>query len=319
MNGDSLRFNSVNNIDLMKYIIIGFILLVTGLINTCQAQDTYQSLALLMPPDDMGGEWHAVGPAEYAEGQDLFLLINGGAEIYHEYGFDKALYQTYVADNGKSIHLEIYEMSEPSSAYGMYTFKSGHEGKAVALGCQGVLESYYLNFWADRYLITVVGMDSSDTVLKGIFKIARYINDRLTCQVLPPALIRLIPAEDLVFNGITYVKGNQGLFNQYLFDRKNIFGLREGVIGKYSDHTLMLFQYASDEEALHWYLNAKEKLKNSGIFTEFTDQKDHFEMRSDLSDKIIVKHYRKWILIVIGSEQVITGSDLDQIQQNLGS
>lgn len=319
MNSDVLRFNPAITVDPVKFKIIIFVLLAAGPIDTVRAQGTHDTLNTLMPPVEVEGEWHALGPAEYAEGQDLFLLINGGAVIYQEYGFVKAIYQTYSAGNGKSIHLEIYEMSDPSSAYGMYTFKSGTEGKAVALGCQGVLESYYLNFWADRYLITVVGMDSSEMVLNGIFKIARYINDRLTCRVSAPALTRLIPAQGLVFNGIKYVKGNQGLFNQYLFDRKNIFGLREGVIGKYSDHTLMLFQYASEEEALYWYLNAKEKLKSDGIFTEFSDQKDHFEMKGDLSDKIIVKHYRKWILIVIGSEQAITGFDFAQIQRNLGS
>jgi len=302
----------------MKYKIISLILLVTGAISPFQAQDTYHTLEMLLPPADVDGEWQVIGPAECAEGQDLFLLINGGAEIYHEYGFIKAIYQTYIAENGKSINLEIYEMSEPSSAYGMYTFKSGHKGKTVALGCQGVLESYYLNFWADKYLITVVGMDSSDMVLKGIFNMAHYISDRLTCQVSPPALTRLIPGEDLMRNGITYIKGNLGLFNQYLFDRKNIFGLREGVIGKYSDHTLMLFQYPSEEEALRWYLNAKEKLKSSATFTDFIDQKNQFEMKGDHSEKVIVKHYRRWILIAIGDERAITDSDLDQIQKNLG-
>ena len=38
------------------------------------------------PPKDIG-MWSAEGEPEVYAGDDLFVYINGGAEIYHEYGF----------------------------------------------------------------------------------------------------------------------------------------------------------------------------------------------------------------------------------------
>ncbi len=56
----------------------------------------------------------AVGEPEYVVGDDLFQLINGGAEIYHEYGFKQAVSASYKNINDKSFNLEIYEMNVDS-------------------------------------------------------------------------------------------------------------------------------------------------------------------------------------------------------------
>ena len=77
--------------------------------------------------------WAPAGAAQVFEGEDLFQLINGGAEIYHEFGFQRALSQDYIGAEGRSIALEVYEMEGVAAAYGVYSFKSG-TGQPLDLG-----------------------------------------------------------------------------------------------------------------------------------------------------------------------------------------
>ena len=84
--------------------------------------------------------WQPEDEAKYAAGEDLFLLINGGAEVYHEYGFQEALFQTYSTKEGKSINLEVYEMVSQEAAFGIYSFKTGDDGHPIDLGHEGWLE-----------------------------------------------------------------------------------------------------------------------------------------------------------------------------------
>ncbi len=64
-------------------------------------------------------DWKKQGASDLYRGEDLFHYINGGAEIYHEYGFEQVLVQDYANLNGKSISLEIFEMTTPESAFGI--------------------------------------------------------------------------------------------------------------------------------------------------------------------------------------------------------
>ncbi len=292
--------------------------LITGLYIASAGQDHTRALIDLLPAGGSVDDWYPSGPPEVATGEDLYLLINGGAEIYNEYGFVAAVYQTYNSASSKSINLEIYEMVDSSAAYGMFTFKTGQKGKAIDLGCQGWFASYYLNFWADNYLITVIGLDSSKSLIKGIERIAGKVRDQLTCRRLPPVITGYLPEENLLHNGIKYVKGSLGLFNQYFIDQKNIFGMREGVIGKYKDYMLMIFQYNSREESAKWYYNAIEHMKSGNGFSNCRTEMNYFQVTGQNSNTIYVRQYQTWILVAIGNQESSAKAGMEQIERHLG-
>jgi hypothetical protein len=98
------------------------------LISTCLlhvsllAQTDIESL--LPAPFELPGMQRA-GEAEIYEGEDLFDLINGGAEVYLEYGFRQVVSQNYTGINAKTnLRVEIYEMTDPSAAFGILSFSS---------------------------------------------------------------------------------------------------------------------------------------------------------------------------------------------------
>jgi len=130
---------------------------------------------------DVAG-WTPDGEAQCAVGDDLFLLIDGGAEVYLEHGFREALFQAYRSDDGKSINLEIYKMVSPEAAHGIYTFKTGNDGSPIDVGQEGRLDSYYLNFRRGNFLVTIIGLDTDIGTLAGIEKIARAVDSRLQIE-----------------------------------------------------------------------------------------------------------------------------------------
>jgi len=57
---------------------------------------------------------------EYYDGNSLWGLINGGADIYLEYGFERLGFQS-VKWRDNSFRVEIYKMNSPAAAYGIFS------------------------------------------------------------------------------------------------------------------------------------------------------------------------------------------------------
>lgn len=269
------------------------------------------------------GHWKPADDMEHMKGEDLFLLINGGAEVYHEYGFKEVIAQGFKNNNKKSFNLEIFRMTSKDAAYGIYTFKTGDEGKLLDIGDEGLLEEYYLNFRKGSYLVTITGFDSQQETLDGLVKAARLIASKIEETGKPPALLRGLPED---FNGllkpygVTYLKGPLSLFNHYQFDSKDIFSLKEGAVARYNGFRLFLLKYKNRNEAGKQFKFASSFLSQSTRFTGFTSAKSHFTMMDREKCTVFAKTHGEYIFILVISpdhsrkpeeltEKIVTGLD----------
>lgn len=260
--------------------------------------------------------WQPDGEPEIAKGEDLFLVINGGAEIYHEYGFKNAVFQTYV-NNGNSINLEIYEMQSNTAAFGMYSFKTGKEGLSLNLGYEGWLESYYLNFWKGNYLVTLTSMQTDSSCIEDLIYFANVVDKRIICTSVLPPLVSYLPEEHLQKISIKYLKGNLALFNQDLFGPKNIFGLKEGIIGEYPDYLILIIKYQNNSEANKWYKSAENHFKNSDNNKHFVEYNTHFKISALKNNKLWIKVFTNFILIIRGKEIININNLFNNIEKRI--
>ena len=60
---------------------------------------------------------------------NLYDFINGGAEVYVEYGFAQVITQEYVKGDD-SIIFTIYEMGSPEAAFGIFSYNRTPQKKA---------------------------------------------------------------------------------------------------------------------------------------------------------------------------------------------
>jgi hypothetical protein len=254
----------------------------------------------LLPQAGDAGSWTPEDEPQHVEGEDLFLLINGGAEIYHEYGFTQAAVQSYIDDQDRSLNLEIYEMSDPSAAFGIYTFKRGAAGESLDLGDEATLQDYYLNVWKGNVLITVIGFDTEKETREGLQALARSVVGKINASSSKPTLVEFLPQEGLNPASIKYLKGGQALFNAHEFATGNIFGVREGVVAEIDGHKVFLFAYENECEAAEWLDKAWEKLAAEDGYQDVAKEEGELSAVDSEGAKMKATVEDRFILLAVG-------------------
>ncbi len=269
--------------------------------------------------NEIGGWKEDSSPYKY-KGEDLYSYINGGAEIYHEYGFKQVIVQDYTRKNGKSIALEIFEMESTESAYGIYTFKTSTEGKELALGDKAQLADYYLNFWKGDFVVTLIGFDEDEETVKGLQKIARAVDTKIKSRGREPVFVSLLPEKDLIEQSTRYFKGNLGLYNSYPFFTQDIFRLNKGIKGDYkAGYSVFIISYKESEEDQKIFNDVKKSFMESPRYKDFRSIDERFFQVEDGKGKLaFVSHFKKHFLIAIGTiNQAQTRNLFAAIQENI--
>jgi len=209
-----------------------------------------------LPGDDAAPGWTKDGEPQEYEGEDLYTYIDGGAEIYQEYGFRRVILQDYKNDKGRSVSLELFEMETPAAAFGMFTFKRSGNGKTVGLGAGAELEAYYLNLWKGRFLVTLTGFDEGPETIGGILAVGRAVDSLIRDggDAPAPALVAALPEKGLRPGSVKYLKGLLGLNNTYPFYSARGLAFGEAVRGIYENGaTLIILDYGTvDARAKAW-------------------------------------------------------------------
>lgn len=253
--------------------------------------------------------WMPEDEPRTAEGETLFMLINGAAEMYFEYGFERAIFQSYVDDNGQWIDVEIYEMEDAAAAYGLQSIKQGNSGKPLDFGQEAYLEEYYLNFRKGNVQVSVVGQDSSEVTLNAIISIAKAVEARIPGHGEAPELIGLFQEPDISPRSSIYIKGQIGLSNSLPIVLDTIAGFDEGVVARYDDFTLALLKYPSAEEAASSFSQTVEALRQDLEHVSADEQ--GLSIVLDDGTTLSVKASREYIMWVFG-ENVQQANDVEQ-------
>lgn len=300
--------------DMKKNIVIAVVLFCIAIPGAPVHLAALPEIANYLPRTGQLGSWEPSGKPQEAEGEDLFLLINGGAEVFHEYGFKRAIISEYKNKENESarFNIEIYEMTAPHAAYGVFTFKTGETGKILDLGpgAEALMEDYYLSFWKGDFFVTVIGFDSNETTLSAITSAAKLVASNIAKIGQKPRLVQLLPlcgsGETLIApHNIKYIKGNLGLFNNYQFDSRDIFGVKEGVIGFYKECTVFIFQYPGEEDSREWFLRAVKHLKEGSRFSTDSQARrgDTFSMRDKQGRFFHIEQYKDCIVILVSRDK----------------
>ncbi len=156
-------------------LIIGLGVLWSG----CSQNCSNKSIGRYFPDNNEVVGWVANDTVRTFVGQDLFKLINGGAELYHENGFVQIVTLTFGNSTNQEISIEIYEMGTPDGATDSYMSKISPAGKKVEIGDEALLNSYYLNFRQGKYIVTLVGYSDDTETISGLNGLAKVISTNI--------------------------------------------------------------------------------------------------------------------------------------------
>ncbi len=93
-------------------------------------------------------------PPRTFTGQDLFNQIDGGAEIFLEFGFARLRLQAYARERAE-LTLNAYEMESAASALGVYLMKMGRETPFPEIAARNSAEESQMTIVKGRYFVQV--------------------------------------------------------------------------------------------------------------------------------------------------------------------
>lgn len=163
--------------------------------------------ARLLPGAGAVPGWEPTDEVQRFSGDDLFLFIDGGADLFLEYGFREAAARAYRGPGGAVINAEIYEMTDPGAAFGVYSVRCGDTGDDAAVGSAARLADYYLTVWQDRYMATFTGLSETPAVRDGLVAIGRAVAGGIAGRAPAPALAAALPAAGQRPGSVRYVRG----------------------------------------------------------------------------------------------------------------
>lgn len=219
--------------------------------------------AFLPKPGSVPG-WTPEGEVQAYAGDDLFVYIDGGAEIYHEYGFRRVAALDYRGPADKRVTLEIFEMADAAAAFGVYTFKASGRGRSLPIGQGADLEDYYLSFWKGRWQVTATGSDESPESLAGVQALSRAAAALIPAGEPAPDIFGRLPEGFAASTHRKYLKGVIGLYNIHPFFRGDVLRFADAAAAEKDGDWVFLFRYATEAEAETRWPGIRKALEAAG-------------------------------------------------------
>lgn len=199
--------------------------------------------ALSFEPPQIEG-WEQDGAVKTFDKSNLFNHINGAAEFYFSYNFQKVWVVRYKKGDAE-LTLEIYDHGNPDYAYGIYSMERSPEAEVQEIGTQGYYEDAILNFVIDRYYVKMNSYREPDAGSGVLLKTAHEVAPTLSENTNLPALVDLFPEENLIpnsrqfisntFMGLEFLskayranyKNDEGKLTMFIMERENQEQIKE--------------------------------------------------------------------------------------------
>ncbi len=217
------------------------------------------SLAGLLPRPSEPGAWQQQDSARLYPGEELYQLIDGGADLYLEYGFRDALAAAYAGPGDRVVKLEIYRMKDDGAAFGVFSVVAGGKGERWRVGDEGRRFEDFALFRKGPFVVFLSSVDTSDETKREIEALAGRIDAEIPERGKKPALMALLPDQAPVSDA--YARGPLGLSAISSLIAGEMFGTCEAAAGTYTDHTILLLSYPTGEQASGQFANLSRELE----------------------------------------------------------
>jgi hypothetical protein len=158
-----------------------------------------------MLPDHYA-EWQAADPRQVHSPEDLHEYIDGGAELYLSFGFQRSYSLTLIrADEPETtITMDLFDMGSAENAYGL--FMHGRVRPAGDIGQGSDLYGGLLVFWKGPYYVSILGYPITAAVEQALPELGRAIAAAIDESGEIPRLVRALPQDGLSAESVRYFR-----------------------------------------------------------------------------------------------------------------
>ena len=285
-------------------------------------------LESLIPKKDLPDGWALIdGPQTYTE-KTLFKHIDGQAELYLKYGFQKSIFAIYQnRKNPKNqIELDIYDMENVLQAFGVFS-RFRNEDRPGGFGLDSYLDDHSALFYKGKYFVLLYATESSPSALK---QWATKIASKIVDPSPPPKEISYFPKNGLKPGSIQYFpegllghqflkRGFQGIYIEkeevkVEAEDKNKKDTEDETKAKTENKEFKLFLaiYRDSQEAMNALKAYKEDLSRKGnVFSGSIIEFKALAVRGEdpYQGKVFVLQKGFYLLGVVGFEREEEGED----------
>lgn len=191
------------------------LLIFMGILGWFQTISWAVPLESLIPKRDLPKGWTLIhGPQAYNQ-KTLFEHINGQAELFLKYGFQKSVFAIYQNQerSENQIELDIYDMGNVVQAFGVFS-RFRNEDRPGGFGLDSFLDDHTALFYKGKYYVMLYATESTPDLLSQFSKIVAM---KISDPTLPPKEISYFPKTGLKPGSIQYY--SEGLLGYQFLKR----------------------------------------------------------------------------------------------------
>jgi hypothetical protein len=190
----------------------------------------------LLPPNGFLGKWQKSRVARVFHAADLYGHIDGGAELFLEFGFEELVVQDYKSGSDE-LSLELYRMTDPVAARGIYLMKAGPQS-SKQLPFPHTFSPFQLLFARDRYLVILNNLEGRQEKEPEMIELARHLAARLPDAPGLTSSVPSLPPDGLVSGSLRLIRGPYALQSVFTLGPGNILSLAPGQTAASGDYDL---------------------------------------------------------------------------------
>ena len=270
-------------------------------------------LKKLLPWDEIAPGFKAKAEPRLYNASNLHEYMDGEAEMYREYGVMKFAAQVCSKDK-EEIKVEIAEMVDSISAYGICSFYRSPDLTPIEIGDEGVIAQNQICFWQDRYYFRITAFGTGTEVVTTATNLAKETSSRIAGHAKIPEIMGLLPAKDRIKGSEKLIKGMLALNNQYYLFQEDLFNFRAKAVGAFAEYgipekkiRLFIVEYPSADEARNALIRISEEKKKNARLKHWhrNDKKRIDTLLFQATDKSMALHRKGNLLaLVIGTDEV---------------
>lgn len=147
---------------------------------------------------------------ESFNGGSLWGYINGGADIYLEYGFDILRVQEFAFED-ETIKLEIFKMDDPIAAFGINSIKTFRCEQSKVITTIDCLNRFQFQLLAGEYYIQMINDSGSEKASQAMKSIGETLLNQIDPEELKLPIRFLTDSLNFTLSEITMLKGILGI------------------------------------------------------------------------------------------------------------
>ena len=211
----------------------------------------------LLPKEPPRGWVLAEGPRVFTKA-NLFEHINGQAELFFKYGFQRCTFAVYKdrSNPDQQVDLDIYDMGNVLQAFGIFS-RFREEDRPMDVGLESYLDDHSALFYQGKYYVALYATEPNPKLLR---ELAKEVSRNLSDASPPPREISFFPKEGLKPGSIQYVA--EGLLGHQFLKR----GFQGTYVDGHKEFQLFLAVFKNPEDAkaglkaFRNYLSTKGKI-----------------------------------------------------------